>query len=110
MPLPFPVESLERVRSASRRLATQAAATVNELNGLLTTTQLDFRDAQSALASASVAPDSADVLAAAVRVHASRSAVAVETVRRLCLSARQHLLATSRMVNELCDPADASSI
>lgn len=105
---PLPIEQLERLRSGSQRLAEQAAANEHDLLQLLKTVQFDLRALEAARAVAARAPDAALLLSDALRAQVSRLFANVAETQRLCLQARQHQLATDRLVKDLHGSADGS--
>jgi len=98
---PLPIEQLERLRSGSRRLAEQAAANEHDLLQLLKTVQFDLRALEAARAGATRVTDPVLGLVDALRQQVSRQLCNIAETQRLCLEARQHQLATDRLVREL---------
>src|SRR5687768_7266439 len=105
---PLPIEQLERLRTGSRRLAEQAATNEHDLLQLLKTVQFDLRALEAARAAATRTTDAALGLADALRQQVSRQLGNIAEAQRLCLQARQHQLATDRLVRELHGPDDGS--
>jgi CheY-like chemotaxis protein len=101
---PLPIEQLERLRSGSRRLAEQAAVNEHDLCQLLKTVQFDLRALEAARAAATRTTDAAIGLADALRLQVARQLGNIAEAQRLCLQARQHQLATDRLVKELHGP------
>jgi CheY-like chemotaxis protein len=97
----LPIEQLERLRSGSRRLAEQAATNEHDLLQLLKTVQFDLRALEAARAGATRVTDPALGLSDALRQQVSRQLCNIAEAQRMCLQARQHQLATDRLVREL---------
>jgi two-component system, cell cycle response regulator DivK len=98
MASPFSIEQLTRFRDSARVLERQAASQERALQQLLTTAETSLRVVREALSSAGGL--SSESLAIQ-RGHAQRAGADIVVARQLCLSAREHHLATSRMVTDL---------
>ena len=91
MAVQFSPEQLTRLRNAAEILERQAAANEHQAQQLLASAEQDLRE---------VLADAPDVIPEAFRNYSTKTSTGIGRMRELCLSSREHHLATVRMISD----------
>jgi two-component system, cell cycle response regulator DivK len=111
MTFPFDSGQFDRISHHARRLEARTASHEIEIEAFLATTEADERLGHAALARPrKVTQECVDQLATALLAQVHRSEERVETVRQLCVAARETRLAAGSLASELDGPSDQAMI